>query len=52
MDRNALIRVAVLSNLLVKALEELDDGRFASSHLLAQLREVGNRAADELRSDG
>jgi hypothetical protein len=43
-----LIRVEVLSNMLVKALEELDDGRFTSSRLLAQLREVGDRAAEEV----
>jgi hypothetical protein len=47
-DRDALIRVEVLSNLLAKALEELDDGRFTSSPLLAQLREVGDHAAEEL----
>jgi len=38
----------VLSDMLGKALEELDDGRFTSSQLLAELREVGNRAAEEL----
>jgi hypothetical protein len=47
-ERDPLIRVAVLSNLLVKALEELDEGRFTSSQLLAQLREVGDHAAEEL----
>jgi hypothetical protein len=47
-ERDALIRVEVLSNMLVKALEELDDGRFTSSRLLAQLREVGDRAAEEV----
>ena len=48
MERDALIRVEVLSNMLVKALEELDDGRFTSSQLLAQLREVHDQAAEEL----
>jgi hypothetical protein len=47
-ERDALIRVEVLSNMLAKALEELDDGRFTSSRLLAQLREVGDHAAQEL----
>jgi hypothetical protein len=48
LERDALIRVLVLSNLLAKALEELDDGRFTSSQLLAQLRDVGSRATDQL----
>ena len=48
MDRDPLIRVSVLSNLLLKALEELDDGRFTSSQLLEQLREVGEHAEAEL----
>lgn len=43
-----MIRVVVLSNLLLKALEELDDGRFTSSQLLEQLRDVGTRAREEL----
>lgn len=47
-ERDPLIRVVVLSNLLLKALEELDDGRFTSSQLLEQLREVGERAQEEL----
>ena len=48
MQRETLIRVQVLSNLLLKALEELDDGRFTSSQLLEQLRDVGYRAEEEL----
>jgi hypothetical protein len=48
LESDALIRVAVLSEMLAKALEELDDGRFTSSQFLAQLREVGNRANQEL----
>lgn len=48
LERDALLRVVVLSNMLAKALEELDDGRFTSSQLLAELRDVGSRAADEL----
>jgi hypothetical protein len=48
LGRDPLIRVVVLSNLLAKALEELDDGRFTSSKLLAELRDVGSRATEEL----
>jgi hypothetical protein len=48
LGRDPLIRVVVLSNLLAKALEELDDGRFTSSQLLAELRDVGSRATEEL----
>lgn len=50
LQRDPLVRVVVLSNLLVKALEELDDGRFTSSQLLEQLRDVGDRAQEELSS--
>jgi hypothetical protein len=48
MDHNPLIRVRVLCNLLVEALEELDASAFSSPQLLNQLREVGTRAAEEL----
>jgi hypothetical protein len=47
-ERNALIRVQVLSHLLSEALRELDDPAFSSAQLLDQLREVGNRALEQL----
>jgi len=50
-ERDPLIRVVVLSDMLRKALEELDDGRFTSSQLLEQLRDVGDRAQGELSAD-
>jgi hypothetical protein len=48
MQQDSLIRISVLSNLLVKALTELDDEGFASPQLQDELREIGRRAAAEL----
>ena len=48
MKRDPLIRVRVLCNLLIEALDELDADGFSSPQLVDQLREVGNRAAEEL----
>jgi hypothetical protein len=48
MERDLLIRIRVLSNLLEAALSESGDERFASSQLLEQLREVKARAAEAL----
>ena len=47
-ERNALIRVQVLSRLLSEALSELDDPVLSSAQLLDQLREVGDGAAEQL----
>lgn len=47
-EHNLLIRVRVLCNLLVKALEEPEADAFSSPQLLEQLREVGTRAGGEL----
>jgi hypothetical protein len=48
-ERNALIRVRVLCQLLSDAMGELDSETFVSSpQFIDQLREVGTRAADQL----
>jgi hypothetical protein len=47
-DSGLLIRVRVLSNLLVDALQELDPETLPVPQLLEQLREVGSWAAEEL----
>lgn len=47
-ERNALIRVQVLSRLLSEALSELDDSFLSPTQLPAQLREIGDRATEQL----
>ena len=47
-ERNALIRVQVLSRLLSEALSELDDSFPSPAQLQDQLGEVGDRAAERL----
>jgi hypothetical protein len=48
MQRDPLIRICVLCNLLVEALRELDAEGFGSPKLQDELREIGRRAAAEL----
>jgi hypothetical protein len=48
MQRDPLIRIRVLSNMLVEALDELDAEGFSSLQLQDELREIGRRAAAEL----
>ena len=48
MERDPLIRVHVLCNLLLETLDELDTEAFSTPQLLEQLREVSNRATEEL----
>jgi hypothetical protein len=48
MQRDPLIRICVLCNLLIQALDELEADGFASPQLQDELRETGRRAATEL----
>jgi hypothetical protein len=47
-ERDALIRIGVLTRLLSEALSELDAHDLSSRQLLDQLREVGDHAAEQL----
>jgi hypothetical protein len=48
MQRDPLIRICVLCNLLVQALDEVDAEGLSSPQLQDELREIGRRAAVEL----
>jgi hypothetical protein len=53
MERNRLIRIQVLCNLLVAALDEPEaEGDFSSPQLVEQLRGIGERAAQRLEQIG
>jgi hypothetical protein len=48
MQRDPLIRICVLCNLLIQALDELDAEDFYPPQLQDELREISWRAASEL----
>jgi hypothetical protein len=48
MQRDPLIRICVLCNLLGQALDELDAEGFASPQFQDELRKIGRRATGEL----
>jgi hypothetical protein len=48
MQRDPLIRICVLCNLLIQALDELDAEDFYPPQLQDELREISRRAAAEL----
>jgi hypothetical protein len=48
MQRDPLIRISVLCDLLVQALDEVGGEGFSSPQLQDELREIGRRAAVEL----
>lgn len=52
MDRNTLIRLVALCNLLGQALEELGSEDLSGSVALSELREITGRAAEELNQLG
>jgi hypothetical protein len=48
MERDPLIRISVMCNLLIESLEDLGDESLSSPQLMEQLRLVGARASEEL----
>jgi hypothetical protein len=48
MERDPLIRISVMCNLLIESLEDLGDESLSSPQLMEQLRLVGARASKEL----
>jgi hypothetical protein len=48
MERDSLIRISVLSDLLAQTLEGLEDESLRSPQLLDELRALGERAVQEL----